>query len=922
MSRERIHHLFDHAKKIIAARDASSDELFRFTQQCVEMTGISGELHYLPEAEKNSVREKLRVIQADIHELSENKKADERLASFRTVPDLIAKAEERYVLSQEELSILRDAAHLEPGQGGFYVRFLIAVSGENSNNNDLEWLGSAAGEENNTVLQSRANSLAFGRRRASIEDIRHALAQEYGRQEKFFLEQKRAYEQTYPKMLETYEHVKHIADASYILWNLFKDRGIVSTSKNIPNREGTSVRDALVAVFKILSGNTFDGKKIPPMEVEEFYKLADACISGDETIIAEWKNNVAAFQEEKEQERAREKEASVQRKEKPEIDIINSAEWVTTQATAIERIISERSFWLVQNFTFVCKEVHAHKSASRFVVVFQGLGKDFEIDLDGLYDPSDSKSWGRPWEKKFFSYRVGEAAIAVLSAKLAPVFEKIKKDVEEKKRVIAEQQEKRNKQQEEAKRQQEVLLVEAFALQKQQNDMVWEQSVPSLLAQRDHLLSRMALSDDDLYAHGLSHSILDKLSRELKMAERHIPTRDTFDPKKHNFNEAQRILSDIDRILNTSLGREKESLPEPSTPLEQEVRDAQHDVLKTKKEFEIYGAAGSNLEIARVLAGTIMEKVGMRKAFELLTNICNASYGRGGKQKDIEDILGKGSGVPASIQDFYLFSKARDVESVLEAARRILEKGDTKDMTLSVVSQPAVLVPTHDISQPVDGGILTQALDTLKTLFGSAPSRDVPVSEKKQSGGGYKTPEKNVGREKTEQETRAFQENLDLFEALLENIPLRTTDKKNPRDSAAFEKITEKRNRLLDRIMIFRQDIEQLPSDATNLILTSMQGKIVGLRGDVHQLILSREVAIDLKKTDIVHDWRQQVETLWTQIPTVLKQDVGDLIPAESIPIVVKKARIELLKQVKHIQAGRDIGLKNLIEDIAQQYME
>lgn len=125
--------------------------------------------------------------------------------------------------------------------------------------------------------------------------------------------------------------------------------------------------------------------------------------------------------------------------------------------------------------------------------------------------------------------------------------------------------------------------------------------------------------------------------------------------------------SKINTYIPTALIARKEELRNKNAA---EQEKAERIKIKTEKDIEQFGVSGELLSIARALAVAAEEEMDAISARMLFERAANAGYGRGGRQADIEQALGKN--ISPEAQRFYNFRTASDTNAVLSAVVRIL----------------------------------------------------------------------------------------------------------------------------------------------------------------------------------------------------------------------------------------------------------
>lgn len=113
--------------------------------------------------------------------------------------------------------------------------------------------------------------------------------------------------------------------------------------------------------------------------------------------------------------------------------------------------------------------------------------------------------------------------------------------------------------------------------------------------------------------------------------------------------------------------------------LERNKKKEEENNLRIKEDLEIeqFGVSGKLLDVAMSLAEDAKNQLGKDNAKNLFNLTATADYGRQRRQNDIINTLGKD--ISQEAMSFYSFSRAHDVNLVLNAVCRILESNDLKE---------------------------------------------------------------------------------------------------------------------------------------------------------------------------------------------------------------------------------------------------
>lgn len=112
--------------------------------------------------------------------------------------------------------------------------------------------------------------------------------------------------------------------------------------------------------------------------------------------------------------------------------------------------------------------------------------------------------------------------------------------------------------------------------------------------------------------------------------------------------------------------------------------------------LDALGPPGKLLDVARALAEEAERQLGTSKAKELFQTTYEANYGRARRQADIKDALRED--LSENARRFYDFSKAKDVNTVLEHVLKMLGEGEIRHETeKSTDSVPQINIPESEM---------------------------------------------------------------------------------------------------------------------------------------------------------------------------------------------------------------------------------
>lgn len=161
---------------------------------------------------------------------------------------------------------------------------------------------------------------------------------------------------------------------------------------------------------------------------------------------------------------------------------------------------------------------------------------------------------------------------------------------------------------------------------------------------------------------------------------------DTADELAQNIAELRQYLPKAEKMIETELQarEERKKAEEAERKAEAEKRREEAALrlaeagahVQTDSSHEIDPKELEYAEIGTSLAKAAEEKLGAYSAIELLDGELNAGYGRARRQQAVSERLG--TPTDDNLRKFYSYSKARDVDSVLQAALNYLQNATPK----------------------------------------------------------------------------------------------------------------------------------------------------------------------------------------------------------------------------------------------------
>lgn len=236
---------------------------------------------------------------------------------------------------------------------------------------------------------------------------------------------------------------------------------------------------------------------------------------------------------------------------------------------------------------------------------------------------------------------------------------------------------------------------------------------------------------------------------------------------------------------------------------------------------------------------------------------------------------------------------------------------------------------TQVASTATQDGILEPALGSgaFAMLFNQRnveKSAEIPVVQKSIGGAQEKQPDQQLTNKEKAEALHEIQGDLLYIHGIFRGIPAKPyqvprTKSEGELLAKAAGIVKEKRAEIFinmtDLKGITEAEVMQTTKDRERVF-----GKIAALKKNAERLAASKE-SNTLSGAGTANDWVGTFTDLWKRIPTTVTAEVNGMVTQESIPKIIHEIQERVSMKGVDVQQGKEINLKELIEEVAVEYM-